>query len=164
MSILFIILFYWAIGHFIFEGIIAPNLRSQTRNNLFALRDRLRRIGFRESHSDRAIITKLEAYLNFILSRGNELSITKVALFLQASGKTKQNPLSDIKDEELSLIASELADLVIKTLLINNVVLLVFMIPLLLATHLFLKSKEYLSAKKLQLLSMSQKDLGSATI
>lgn len=64
--------------HFIYEGIVAPTLRSLLRHRLFVLRDRLRRMNIegRVSEVDLPLFWYVHDGVNFYLSRLGQLTMT----------------------------------------------------------------------------------------
>ena len=77
MSTLFIVAAFFAILHFVYEGIIAPGQRIRLRNKLFVLRDRLRavRIEGVDAKDDPAFWYVHDG-INALLSRLHSLTVS----------------------------------------------------------------------------------------
>lgn len=102
MSWLFYITLSLAIGHFIYEAIIAPNLRVGIRNELFEIKEELDSIVLDElCENDKAIYYMLHSSLSGLIIRLPKLNFSLMA---EAQRKFK----TDIKFQERVLKKQEL--------------------------------------------------------
>ena len=148
--ILFICATYW---HYVYESIIAPNLRMKLRYQFFKLRDELRFLKVTKSNElSNQLYSQVEDTLNFSIQHLSLLSLTNIRIILnkyqsdekfKAETDTKMNLISNSKLDEIKKIDLDIVKLYVKALLINSGGWAIYTIPLMIifATILFVSIK-----------------------
>ncbi|MEW5800263.1 MAG: hypothetical protein AB1728_14790 [Bacteroidota bacterium] len=140
MVTLFYVLFFLTILHFIYEGIILPSLRLKIRFNLFALRDKLRKLKstYGKDLSDEVFLDLQESINNTI----RFLPRISIELIFEATKELKENPkLIQEAEKKIKLIEScgvqeainiqkESFDLFKLCIGFNTLALFIYLIPL----------------------------------
>lgn len=110
MDILFCIAAALAVGHWIYEGIIAPTLRTQVDNELFELRDRLRSIKINEGEKcNEDAYDIVDTGINRYIGR-TEIVTISFTVWLK---RMQRNPefLADLKERQRLLKECETAEI-----------------------------------------------------
>lgn len=142
MSYLLIVLAVWATIHWVYEGIVAPTLRTRARFRLFALRDRLR-----QERSGKSTALTEHAYREMQESLNAQIRFADrfdFAMFLRANRAFKEDPelrrraearaktVEECKDPQLKSIRSESVALAVRLFAIGSGALLAYAAPIVL--------------------------------
>lgn len=155
LSYIFIAMIFLAWIHFIYNGIILPSIRMHLRNNLFALRDRLREMKIKKEFSNESkVVELLHDGINNVLDRLPFFTIETV-LKLRENLKAEQSLIKEI-NSRLSMIENcknvELKEIYKKTnmtllysFLANSGGLLLWIFPVFFVIYWISQIKVYVS-------------------
>ena len=159
LSYVIIGLMILAIVHFIYDGIIAPTIRFHLRNDLFSLRDRIRRLIIEGnlSSSDKETILFVDNSIGFFLNKLSSLGLRtyyvarREIVKNEELGKTVEKRLSSMKqlqNNEIQDIFAKAIVIVGKAFIFNSgiLLLLAILIPLIIGLTLIKKFKKHISA------------------
>lgn len=158
MSIILIVLSFLAIGHFIYEAIIAPSLRLSVRFDLFALRDELRALKIEQGDalsnkhfeylqdSINAIVLMLPRFdAGMLNSMNKELENNKE---LEAKVEARVKVLDDCVTPSVSKIREKSLRLAYAAFAINTGMLFLFLLPLIMLINLKKRLRSLVSLSK----------------
>lgn len=141
MEYVFLAMVVLAVLHFVYEGIIAPSLRMQCRNELFKQRDALRRIKI-QRHADSRdpafdiIHSTINGYLTCL--SGVTLHFMWRLRSGVRSGKLREETqarlkaLEDCKSEQLIGVGQAMGNAIERAFLINSLAWAFYVVPVLL--------------------------------
>lgn len=112
MEIFIIIVFSIATWHFIYESLIAPNLRLKIRHDLFVERDKLYAIKISESTKevDKKLIEIIDQNIKFMKVRMSEITLNNLIQFKKLY-ESDEKLRSKIDNLELKINSSENTDI-----------------------------------------------------
>jgi len=148
MSTLILILGAIAVFHFAYESILAPAFRMMLRNELFVLRDRLRRMKIEQQVED-AEFACLHESINFLLPRLNQISISLTHEIIRAINsdaelkkriKERREVVEQSQNRDVLSIYAGVFRVFERTLVCNSGVWFIYVIPIALAWRFFSKS------------------------
>ncbi|MCY4524944.1 MAG: hypothetical protein OXB84_09400 [Halobacteriovoraceae bacterium] len=159
LSYVIVSLVLLAIIHFIYDGIIAPTIRFHLRNDLFSLRDRIRRLIIEGnlSNSDNETILFVDNSISFFLNKLSSLSLRTYYVArkeiiqneeLRKIIEKRLNSTRQLQNYEVQDIFAKAIMIVEKAFIFNSgiLLLLVILIPMIIGLILVKKFKKHISA------------------
>lgn len=141
MEIFIIIVFSMAIWHFVYENLIAPNLRLKIRHDLFVERDKLyaMKISADTKGVDKKVIEIMDKNIHFMKVRMSELTLNSLFQFkkLYESDEKLREKIDNIEltinsseNNDIKNIDKKLSRIAMNALLINSAGWLIYLLPL----------------------------------
>jgi len=141
MEIFIIIVFSVALWHYIYENLIAPNLRLKIIHDLFTERDNLYAIKILEDTQevDKKAIEIIDQNIKFMKVRMSEITINRLLQFqklyksdekLRSKIDSQELKISSSKNSDIKNIDKKLNNIAINALLINSGGWLIYLLPL----------------------------------
>lgn len=154
MSTLFLILLGISLAHFVYEGILAPSLRMSLRNELFVLRDKLRRMKIDHAIRDDEFAV-LHDGVNFLLPRLSSITMTHAGMVIETMkrdeelkklSKKRSKIIEASENRVVPTYSKEIFLIYLKALACNSMACIIYFLPFLLLVVFFTKSVKALKS------------------
>jgi hypothetical protein len=168
-----LIVFFIALIHFIYEGIVLPSIRVHLRNRLFRLRDELRNIRIEEpDQCPKEVFFYLDEGISLFL---NKLPLMTMELWLKVDREYKKNPelkelsikrrnmVEGCKSERVRRVYKNVYQVLEYAFLFNMGVWFFYLVPIALVVFSFSKIAESIIELLMMPRSESQKMLPHKT-
>lgn len=108
MEYIFILIFVLGIYHFLWEGILAPSLRSSLRFELFKCRDDLRRLMIEKQNVPKWTFKHMQSLINKAIERMHKLDLLTL---YEAEQELKNNPkLKEATEKSVARLDKEISE------------------------------------------------------